>query len=203
MAGLYAKELMARGDVTRLLIVAPGGLVEQSQDELALRFGHPRRAAHPRPDCRYPRRQPVRCAPAADRPDGSARPRRAAAGASGRRPVGFDVLDEAHRMSASWIGHEIRRTRRYELGQRISSVSRHLLLMTATPHAGSEENYQLFLALLDPDRFEGRYVPDVHSWGHHRMRRMVKEELLTLRRQTTVSRTHRRDGALPALTART
>jgi hypothetical protein len=36
MAGLYTKELMARGDVTRLLIVAPGGLVEQCQDELAL-----------------------------------------------------------------------------------------------------------------------------------------------------------------------
>jgi len=36
ITGLYAKELMLRGDVTRLLIVAPGGLVEQCQDELAL-----------------------------------------------------------------------------------------------------------------------------------------------------------------------
>jgi hypothetical protein len=36
ITGLYTKELMARGDVTRLLIVAPGGLVEQCQDELAL-----------------------------------------------------------------------------------------------------------------------------------------------------------------------
>ena len=34
MAGLYIKELMLRGDVQRMLIIAPGGLVEQWQDEL-------------------------------------------------------------------------------------------------------------------------------------------------------------------------
>ena len=34
MAGLYVKELMLRGDLQRMLIVAPGGLVEQWQDEL-------------------------------------------------------------------------------------------------------------------------------------------------------------------------
>ncbi|HEY5853791.1 MAG TPA: hypothetical protein VIW24_06975 [Aldersonia sp.] len=39
MAGPYAKELMQCGDVSRMLIVAPGGLVEQWQDELALKFG--------------------------------------------------------------------------------------------------------------------------------------------------------------------
>ena len=39
MAGLYIKELMLRGDLKRCLIVAPGGLVEQWQDELYLKFG--------------------------------------------------------------------------------------------------------------------------------------------------------------------
>ena len=34
MAGLLIKELVARGDVERCLVVAPGGLVEQWQDEL-------------------------------------------------------------------------------------------------------------------------------------------------------------------------
>lgn len=38
MAGLYLKELILRDDVTRCLIVAPGGLVEQWQDELFLKF---------------------------------------------------------------------------------------------------------------------------------------------------------------------
>src|SRR3954469_16831038 len=39
MAGLYVKELMIRGDVERCLIVAPGSLVGQWQEELADKFG--------------------------------------------------------------------------------------------------------------------------------------------------------------------
>src|SRR5215203_1258690 len=39
MAGLYVKELILRDDVHRCLVVAPGGLVEQWQDELFLKFG--------------------------------------------------------------------------------------------------------------------------------------------------------------------
>jgi len=38
MSGLYIKELMIRGDVERCLIVAPGSLVTQWQDELWDRF---------------------------------------------------------------------------------------------------------------------------------------------------------------------
>ena len=38
MAGLFIKELMIRGDVERCLVVAPGGLVEQWQDELRERY---------------------------------------------------------------------------------------------------------------------------------------------------------------------
>lgn len=39
MAGLLAKELLIRGDLERCLIVAPGSLVEQWQDELKEKFG--------------------------------------------------------------------------------------------------------------------------------------------------------------------
>lgn len=38
MAGLLIKELMACGDLERCLIVAPGSLVEQWQDELEQKF---------------------------------------------------------------------------------------------------------------------------------------------------------------------
>ena len=41
MAGLLIKELMARGDLTRALIVCPGSLAEQWQDELFQRFDLP------------------------------------------------------------------------------------------------------------------------------------------------------------------
>jgi hypothetical protein len=39
MAGLYIKELLLRGDLERCLIVVPGGLVEQWQEELHDKFG--------------------------------------------------------------------------------------------------------------------------------------------------------------------
>ena len=38
MAGLLIKELIARGDLRRCLIVRPGSFVEQWQDELSRRF---------------------------------------------------------------------------------------------------------------------------------------------------------------------
>ena len=41
MAGLFMKELQARGDLRRCLIVCPGSLAEQWQDELSRRFGLP------------------------------------------------------------------------------------------------------------------------------------------------------------------
>ena len=51
--------------------------------------------------------------------------------------------------------------------------------MTATPHNGKEEDFQLFLALLDGDRFEGRFRDGVHQVEvSDLMRRMVKEKLL-------------------------
>jgi hypothetical protein len=51
--------------------------------------------------------------------------------------------------------------------------------MTATPHNGKEEDFQLFLALLDGDRFEGRFRDGVHvADTSDLMRRLVKEDLL-------------------------
>src|SRR3954454_2485978 len=38
MAGLYIKELMLRGDLERCLVIAPGSLVEQWQEELYNKF---------------------------------------------------------------------------------------------------------------------------------------------------------------------
>ena len=105
------------------------------------------------------------------------------------------VVDEAHRMSAHFFGAEVKKTKKYQLGETLGAASRHFLLMTATPHAGKEEDFQLFLALLDSDRFEGRFRDGVHSVDpSDLMRRMVKEKLLTFdgrplfpeRRATTV-----------------
>ncbi len=180
MAGLYIKELFLRGDLARCLIVAPGSLVEQWQEELhdkfGLRFELLTRslveadldgdvfAAHPWLIARMDQ--------LARNEDLQAQLERA----------DFDlvVVDEAHRMSAHYFGAELKTTRRYLLGQQLGRVARHLLLMTATPHAGREEDFQLFMALLDADRFEGRFRDGVHAVDvQGLMRRMVKEDLLT------------------------
>src|SRR5438094_902382 len=82
-------------------------------------------------------------------------------------------------MSATYFGNEVKYTKRYRLGQLASRITRHFLLMTATPHNGKEEDFQLFMALLDGDRFEGRFRDGVHTAdASDLMRRLVKEQLL-------------------------
>src|SRR5204863_6320837 len=89
------------------------------------------------------------------------------------------VCDEAHKMSATFFGGEVKYTKRYKLGQLLSTLTRHFLLMTATPHNGKEADFQLFMALLDGDRFEGRFRGGVHHVDtSDLMRRLVKEQLL-------------------------
>jgi hypothetical protein len=90
------------------------------------------------------------------------------------------VVDEAHRMGAHYYGGELKKTRRFELGELLGRCARHLLLMTATPHSGKEDDFQLFLTLLDRDQFAGKFREGIHNADTSGlMRRMVKEDLLT------------------------
>ena len=67
MAGLLIKELLIRGDLERCLIVAPGSLVEQWQDEMAEKFGLGFDAADARSDRGLDHRQSIRRAQSAHR----------------------------------------------------------------------------------------------------------------------------------------
>jgi superfamily II DNA or RNA helicase len=58
------------------------------------------------------------------------------------------IVDEAHKMSAY---SSDKKTLAYQLGESLSSMTDHYLLMTATPHKGDPENFCLFLSLLDKD----------------------------------------------------
>ena len=181
MAGLLIKELIARGDLHRCLVVCPGSLAEQWQDELYKRFHLPfeiltndkleaartgnwfleNNLVIARLD-KLSRNEDVQAKLAA--PDA---------------PWDLVVCDEAHKMSATFFGGEVKYTKRYRLGQLLSTLTRHFLLMTATPHNGKEEDFQLFMALLDGDRFEGKFRDGVHASDvSDLMRRMVKENLL-------------------------
>ena len=58
------------------------------------------------------------------------------------------IVDEAHKMSASSAD---KKTLAYQLGESLSEMTDHYLLMTATPHKGDPKNFCLFLELLDKD----------------------------------------------------
>ena len=82
-------------------------------------------------------------------------------------------------MCAHFYANEVQKTKRYLLGERLGASTRNLLLMTATPHAGKPEDFELWLALLDGDRFEGKPRDGAHTADtSDLMRRMVKEKLL-------------------------
>jgi len=179
MAGLLIKELLIRGDLHRCMIVCPGNLAEQWQDELYQRFQLPFEiltndklesartgnwfAENPMAICRLDklsRNEDVQAKLANTDWD-------------------LIVCDEAHKMSATFFGSEVKYTKRYRLGQLLGQLTRHLMLMTATPHNGKPEDFQLFMALLDGDRFEGRSRDGVHTVdASDLMRRLVKEQLL-------------------------
>ena len=180
MAGLYIKELILREDVKRCLIVAPGGLVDQWQDELYLKFGLAFEIFTPQLGetvfgASAFEQHPLLIA----RMDQLARNEDLLAELA-KSEWDLVVVDEAHRMGAHYFGGKLEKTKRFQLGEQLGDVARHLLLMTATPHSGKEEDFQLFLTLLDRDRFEGKYQAKIHAADTAGvMRRMVKEDLLT------------------------
>ena len=181
MAGLLIKELIARGDLERCLIVCPGSLAEQWQDELYQRFQLPFEImTNDKLEAARTGNWFLEAALVIARLDKLARDEQVQQKLQAP-DTGWDlvVCDEAHKMSASFFGGEIHYTKRYRLGQLLSTLTRHFLLMTATPHNGKEEDFQLFMALLDSDRFEGRFRDGVHVADvSDLMRRMVKERLL-------------------------
>ncbi|MEY9185781.1 SNF2 family DNA or RNA helicase [Bradyrhizobium sp. USDA 326] len=179
MAGLLIKELLIRGDLERCLIVAPGSLVEQWQDELSEKFGLSFEIL-----TRDQTEASVTGNPFIEkhriilRLDMAARSDELKAKLQAAPDWDLVICDEAHRMAASYFGGEVKETQRHKLGKLLGNRTRNLLLMSATPHNGKEADFQLFMGLLDADRFEGRFREGVHKADvSDMMRRLTKEEL--------------------------
>ena len=179
MAGLLIRELLMRADAKRILIVAPGSLVEQWQDEMFEKFGltftlfsreqvEQSRSGNPFDDIDL---MVARVDQLSRNEDLQEKLKQS--------HWDLIVVDEAHKLSASYFGNKINKTKRFLLGELLGSITRHFLLMTATPHNGKEEDFQLFMSLLDADRFYGKFRDGAHKVDvTDLMRRMVKEDLL-------------------------
>lgn len=150
-AGLIARELMDRGEVSRLAVLCPPHLVEQWQNELETRFNLQAVALTSSSASRIER----------DLPHGVS--------LFDHYPVivvSLDyikserhreyflaiapecvIVDEAHTCASSGAGKQLR----FELLQRlVQDENRHLVMLTATPHSGDEVAFYNLLSLLDP-----------------------------------------------------
>ena len=156
MAGLLIKELKLRGAIERILILCPAPLTIQWQDELLRWFGEPfeiifyavdqqqlvnpwQRASQVIASLDYAKQEGVRERVWQQRWD-------------------MVVIDEAHKCSAytkrsTARSDEVDKTKRYQLAERLTSQTDHVLLLTATPHHGDDDRFAHFVRLIDPDLF--------------------------------------------------
>ena len=148
MAGLLIKELKIRGLVKRTLIVTPANLSFQWQRELKDKFRESFEVV--RSDvlrANYgmnpwqEKNQVITSVSWVSRIEDAKE-------SLLRSQWDLIIVDEAHKMSAY---SDDKKTLAYRLGEALSGMTDHYLLMTATPHKGDPENFRLFLSLLDKD----------------------------------------------------
>lgn len=151
-AGLIAREMLDRGEITRLAVICPPHLCEQWQDELASKFHIDAEVVRTGTAARLERGL---------RPDESifdVYPYTVVSldyiKADRRRPdflracPEFVIIDEAHTCVHA---NSAARHQRYQLVRELADQKneRHMLFLTATPHSGDDVAFNNLLGLLD------------------------------------------------------
>ena len=154
-AGVIARELLDRGEIRRLAVLCPPHLAEQWQRELAEKFHLEAELVLSSTIQRLERDLPLgvsvfdrhRCTIVSTDFIKSARH----AEDFVLKCPECVIVDEAHGCTlAGGVGRG--RQQRFDLLRRVAAdPSRHLVLVTATPHSGNEEAFRSLLSLLDPD----------------------------------------------------
>jgi SNF2 family DNA or RNA helicase len=154
MTGLLIKELLFRGVLSKVLIITPGGLTRQWQDEMQDKFGLffrlINRASFEAEPGQFARSEEGYFITSIDfisRHEGCL---------NAARETQWDmvVFDEAHKLSAYEYGSKVDRSARYHVAEELSPHTDHLLFLTATPHRGRRDTFRRLLMLLDEDLFQ-------------------------------------------------
>lgn len=150
-AGLIVRELMDRGEISKLAVLCPPHLVEQWQSELENRFNLHAVALTSATASRVEREVPHGISLMDHFPIivvsldyiKSERHREHFLSIAPE----CIIVDEAHTCAASGQGKQLR----FELLQRLAAdEERHLIMLTATPHSGNETAFYNLISLLNP-----------------------------------------------------
>lgn len=175
-AGMLIRELIARGEAARILIVAPAGLLENWRSELAECFrltfdvlGRDFRDHGAATWERYPR---VICS------IDTLKQRRRMQRLLAAPPWDLVIFDEAHHLSRTRSGKRTTTTRNYRLAEALRNHSRDLLFLSATPHQGNAFQFWSLIQLLDDQLFASpEAVADHRGLLNHVMIRRTKREV--------------------------
>jgi len=154
MTGLLIKELLFRHTISKVLIITPGGLTGQWQDEMAdkfgLRFTRINRGSFEAEPGQFNRSDDGLFVTSIDY---IARDERCLSAA---KDAQWDmiVVDEAHKVSAYEYGSKVDKRARYQAVEALAEHTDHLLFLTATPHRGRKDTFRRLLMLLDDDLFQ-------------------------------------------------
>jgi len=165
LVGLVLKELILRKKIKNILIICPAGLQPQWKEELSEKFEEdfeiisgPITEGNPFKE----KNRVILSVDYAKKPDKLEL----------LRDVNWDliIIDEAHKLKPN--------TQRFELGQLLSEHSRHILLVTATPHDGKIENFLALMSLVDRNLEPIEEPYDLRKYLEPIMIRRLKEEII-------------------------
>jgi superfamily II DNA or RNA helicase len=158
--GMVMRELAARGEANRILIIAPAGLTKNWQRELRDAF---------RLHFEILNVDFIDHGPASWEVHD-----RVIASVDGlKRAIRLDrllrapkwdmvVIDEAHHLTRTRYGNKIHPTQNYRLAEKIKDHTRDLLFLSATPHQGDSFRFWSLISLLDEHLFDSPEAAEEH-----------------------------------------
>src|SRR5581483_3838740 len=179
-AGMIIRELMARREAERVLVVCPAGLTKNWRDELegcfrlhfeilGLDFNDSQPAAWERHH---------RVIASIDKLKMLARMERLLGGPA----WDLVIIDEAHHLSRRKSGGKVTVTQNYRLADALRMRARDLLFLSATPHQGDSFQFWSLIRLLDDQLFsDPEAMLDHRGLLHRVMVRRTKREVTDAR----------------------